>query len=358
MICCLLVPSCPFFCPLIRSSESPTRILVMKKLVLLDANHLMHRAYWAIDRRLKTSQGEQVNAVFGVVSMLLTAFAREHPDLLLACFDEGKETFRHQDHSEYKAGRAETPDDFYAQIPRIHEALRSFSIPILSDAKYEADDLIGTLALRGAKEGWEVLIVTGDRDLFQMADTRIRIAVPHKGYAEPHYLDARGVEQVLGVKPEQVPDYKGLIGDASDNLQGVRGIGPKTASALLRQYGTLERIYEHLPEIRESARAKLLADKESAFFCKKLARLVTDIPLPGDLLATTFSGKRAAVEDFFARLELKTLLRRFQKFLEEDSYAREHFSGVGASDSVLLEELSKEEEGRKRLTEEQLPLLD
>lgn len=333
-------------------------LILVKKLVLLDANHLMHRAYWAIDRRLKTSQGEQVNAVFGFVSMLLTALAREHPDLLLACFDAGKETFRHRDHSAYKAGRPETPDDFYAQIPRIQESLRSFSVPILSDARYEADDLIGTLALRAAREGWEVLIVTGDRDLFQMADTRIRIAVPHKGYAEPRYLDAAGVEQALGVKPGQVPDYKGLVGDASDNLQGVRGIGPKTASELLQKYGTLEGIYDHLPEIRERARAKLLADRESAFLCRNLARLVTDVALPEDLLAGAFSGEREAIERFFSRLEFQTLLRRFQKFLEEDPYAKEHFSGEEVLEAIPLKESFREEEEGRKLTEEQLPLLD
>ncbi|MEK7137176.1 MAG: 5'-3' exonuclease H3TH domain-containing protein [Patescibacteria group bacterium] len=348
----------------------------MKKLVLLDANHLMHRAYWAIDRRLKTTRGEQVNAVFGVVSMLLTMLSRERPDLLLACFDEGKETFRHQDHREYKAGRAETPDDFYTQIPRVHEALRAFAIPILSDPKYEADDLIGSAAIRAAKEEWDVLIVTGDRDLFQMADTRICIAVPHKGYTEPHYLDAAGVKEALGVTPAQVPDYKGLTGDASDNLRGVRGIGPKTAVSLIEKFGSLEAIYEHLPEIRFSVKEKLLADKESAFFCKKLARLVTDIILPEGILQASFSPERAAVERFFATLELKTLLRRFQKFLEEDPYAREHFRGEGA-ENLLLEESLQEpsfapdgvelvpssvegegREGKKRLTEEQLPLLD
>src|SRR3989344_6842550 len=250
-----------------------------KMLLLLDGNHLMHRAFWAIQRSLSTSKGEQTNTVFGVASMLLTMLQREKPDAIVACFDEGKETHRHKLHDAYKAGRQETPDDFYTQIPRVHQCFAAFSIPTVSDAEYEADDFIGTLALRGSNEGWEVLIVTGDRDLFQMADHSIRIAVPHKGYAEPEYLDAKGVEQKLGVRPDQVADYKGLVGDASDNLKGVKGIGPKRAATRLKKYVTISAIYEHCAELSGSVRVKLEADSESAFFCQGMATLVTDVPI-------------------------------------------------------------------------------
>ena len=327
----------------------------MKHLVLLDANHLMHRAYWAIQRNLATSAGERTNAVFGVASMLLTLMAREQPDVLIACFDEGKETFRHKDHAGYKAGRPETPDDFYAQIPRVHQCLASFGIPVFSDPKFEADDLIGTLAKRGVEAGYTVTIVTGDRDLFQMADAGIRIAVPHKGYATPEYLDAAGVAEKLGVTPAQIPDYKGLTGDPSDNLKGVKGIGPKTAAELLQTFSSLEGVYAHLAEIRESVRKKLEADRESAFFCKKLAVLVTDVPVTVDF--GELARRRAAIGDidrFFALLEFFTLRRRFHAFVTDDAYAREHFTGELQPEIIAEEERA----GEKRMTEEQLPLLD
>jgi len=330
----------------------------MKKLILLDANHLMHRAYWAIQRNLQTSKGEQTNAVFGVASMILTLIAREKPDILIACFDEGKETFRHADHKEYKAGRAETPNDFYVQIPRVHQCLKAFGIPTFSDPKFEADDLLGTLAKKGVAEGFAVTIVTGDRDLFQMASDGIQIAIPHKGYAVPEYLDAKGVEGKLGVTPAQVPDYKGLTGDASDNLKGVLGIGPKTAVELLQKYHTLEGIYEHLSDIRESVRAKLEADRESAFFCKRLAQLITDVPLTTTLTAMEGWGeKRETIDAFFQEIEFFTLRRRFHKFLEENGYAASHFRGtLSSSSSDIPEQTPHSEKGK--ITEEQLPLLD
>ncbi|HLD07508.1 MAG TPA: 5'-3' exonuclease H3TH domain-containing protein [Candidatus Peribacterales bacterium] len=330
-----------------------------KKLLLIDANHLMHRAYWAIQRSLSTSKGEQTNAVFGVCSMLLTMIQREKPDAIVACFDEGKETYRHKLHEEYKAGRQETPDDFYTQIPRIHQCMAAFSIPTYSDPTYEADDLIGTIAVRGAKEGWEVIIVTGDRDLFQMADHSIKIAVPHKGYAEPEYLDAKGVEAKLGVRPDQVADYKGLVGDASDNLKGVKGIGPKSAATLLQKYGTIESLYEHIAEVKESNRLKLEADRESAFFCKKMATLVTDIPVTIDF--ATLTGQKPElkqVESFFSELEFLTLRTRLRKLFQNEAFTREYFSGEFVID--LEEPASAEDSAGKegRMTEAQLPLLD
>lgn len=330
-----------------------------RKLVLLDMNHLMHRAYWAIQRNLATKAGEQTNAVYGAASMLLTLISREQPERIVACFDEGKETFRHKEHAAYKALRPDTPEDFYAQIPRIQELLQAFSIPILSNPTYEADDVIATLAKRGVEQGFSVTIVTGDRDLFQMASDAVRIAIPEKGYTEPQYLDAASVEQKLGVTPAQIPDYKGLMGDPSDNLRGVRGIGPKTASTLLKKYGSLEEIYAHLPEMRENVRMRLEADRESAFICKKLAQLVMGVPLTLDL--SRAEPWRVGVEnviDFFRTLEFHTLARRFQNLLRSDTYMQAHFSGSVPAE--VLEESPPEtrRRGERRMTEDQLPLLD
>ncbi|MEI8230065.1 MAG: 5'-3' exonuclease H3TH domain-containing protein [Candidatus Peregrinibacteria bacterium] len=288
----------------------------MEHLVLIDGHHLMYRAYWAIPRTLKTKSGEQTNAVFGVASMLLTILQREQPDALLFCFDAGEETFRHVEHTEYKAGRAETPDDFYTQIPVIHELIDAFGLQHLADKRFEADDLLGVYARLAEKQGARVTIVTGDRDAFQLATDRIQIAIPHKGYQAAEYLGPAEILAKYGVRPDQICSYKGLVGDSSDNLPGVKGIGPKTAAELLQKYDTLTGVYAHLPEIKESVRTKLEHDHEQAFFCERMATLVCDtepgIPLDEVMLKDLPAN---AVFDFFRAKEFTLLMKRFQSLV-------------------------------------------
>jgi DNA polymerase I len=288
----------------------------MKHLVIIDGHHLMYRAYWAIPRTLKTRAGEQVNAVFGVASMLLTILKKEEPDAFLMCFDKGEDTFRHQENATYKDGRAETPDDFYTQIPRIFQLVDALKFPQVSDAKYEADDFLCTYAMAAEKAGMRVTIVTGDRDAFQLANENVRIAIPHSGYQAAEYLGPAEIEAKYGIRPDQVPAYKGLIGDSSDNLPGVRGIGPKTAAELLQKYQTLEAIYENLAEIRPKVREKLEADKEQAFFCQHMALLICDIALPVPIADLMLDGKNIdACIEFFQEMEFSLLTRRFREFL-------------------------------------------
>lgn len=287
----------------------------MQHLVLIDGHHLMYRAYWAIPRTLTTRAGEQVNAVFGFASMILTILKKEEPDGLLICFDAGEETFRHQENATYKEGRAETPDDFYTQIPRIMEFVAASGIPHVSHKGFEADDLLCAYARAAAKQGARVTIVTGDRDAFQIATDRIKIAIPHSGYQAAEYLGPEEIYAKYGIRPDQVPAYKGLTGDSSDNLPGVKGIGPKTAAELLQKYGTLENMYEHLADIRPAVRAKLEADRESAFFCQHMALLVEDIPLHptlDEIALTSLPGDR--IDAFFTSLEFALLGRRFRDF--------------------------------------------
>lgn len=295
-------------------SESD-KLLAVKHLVLIDGHHLMYRAYWAIPRTLSTKAGEQSNAVFGVASMLLSILQKEEPDALLFCFDEGEVTFRHQEAADYKAGRAETPDDFYVQIPRIHELIDAFGIPHVSNPQYEADDLLCAYAKAAEKAGMRVTIVTGDRDALQLATDAVRIAIPHKGFEQAEYLGPKEIEAKYGVRPDQVPSYKGLIGDTSDNLPGVKGIGPKTAAELLQKYDTLTGVYDHLEDIRPAVRIKLEADREQAFFCERMAALVCDMPiLPlEDLRLRTFPVAR--VQEFFRTMEFTLLIKRFQALL-------------------------------------------
>lgn len=280
----------------------------------------MYRAYWAIPRTLTTKAGEQVNAVFGVASMLLAILKQEEPDRLLVCFDAGEETFRHQEHKEYKAGRAETPDDFYAQIPRIIELITAFQFVHVSDLKYEADDFLCAYARAAEDADMRVTIVTGDRDALQLASEHVRIAIPHKGYAQAEYLGPSEIEEKYGVRPNQIIDFKGLTGDASDNLPGVKGIGPKTAAILLQEHGSLEGIYAHLDSIKKTVRQKLEEGKESAFFCRRMAELVDDFSLPAPMDDLRMRQRDAhPVLDFFHAMEFSLLSKRLQEFLRTEA---------------------------------------
>lgn len=288
----------------------------MKHLVIIDGHHLMYRAYWAIPRTLKTTTGEQVNTVFGMASMLLNILKKEEPDAILMCFDKGEETFRHQENDTYKDGRAETPDDFYIQLPRVFELVEKLQLPQVADSKYEADGFLCTYAVAAEKAGWRVTIVTGDRDAFQLANEKVRIAIPHSGYQNAEYLGPAEIEAKYGIRPDQVAAYKGLVGDNSDNLPGVRGIGPKTASELLQKYQTLEAVYENLAEIRPKVREKLEADREAAFFCQHMAQLVSDIALPIPLEGLVMEHVNIdQCLELFQELQFSLLTRRFREFL-------------------------------------------
>ncbi len=297
----------------------------MEHLLIVDGHHLLYRAYWAIPRTMKTSSGEQVNTAFGVASMLLQMLRTEEPDALLFCFDADEKTFRHEEFSEYKAGRSETPEDFYPQVHRALQLIDAFGIKSVSGSRMEADDFACTYARRAEEAGSRVTIVTGDRDLFQTASDRIRVAIPHKGYSAPEYMGPAEVFRKYGVTPAQIPAYKGLVGDASDNLSGVRGIGPKAAEALLQKYGTLEEMYANLPAVKSSWRAKLEQGREQAFFCQRMATLQSDIPLPVTLEELYFSGVSSGrVCSFFAEMEFTLVMKRFENLLQTP-YGQCHF---------------------------------
>src|SRR3989344_1233929 len=296
----------------------------MKHLVLVDGHHLMYRAYWAIPRTLKTRSGEQTNTSFGMASMLLAILATERPDALVLCFDAGEKTFRHEENAEYKEGRAETPDDFYIQIPRVMELVDAFGFAEVSDTKYEADDFLCAYAKKGEEAGMRVTIVTGDMDAFQLATDNIRVPIPHKGYQQAEYLGPKEIEAKYGIRPDQIASYKGLTGDSSDNLPGVRGIGPKTAATLLQKYDTLTGVYEHLEEIKPTVKQKLTVDREQAFFCERMATLVCDMPLPCPLEDLSLGILPAqAVTNFFHQMEFTLLAKRFEAMLQTD-YGKKH----------------------------------
>ena len=286
----------------------------MEHLVIIDGHHLMYRAYWAIPRTLSTKAGEQVNTVFGFASMMINILKKEEPDALIICFDAGEETFRHQENATYKEGRAETPDDFYTQIPRILQLVDAFGFPHVSNPQYEADDFLCSYALAAEKQGARVTIVTGDRDAFQLATDKIRVAIPNSGYQQAEYLGPAEIFAKYGIHPHQVPAYKGLVGDSSDNLPGVKGIGPKTAAELIQKYGTLKDIYAHLSEIRPAVKVKLEADEKQAFFCEHMAQLIGDIPLDPALEKIALQNLPIdSLFAFFSEMEFTMLTRRLRE---------------------------------------------
>lgn len=279
---------------------------------------------------MKTGKGLQTNSIFGVASMLIQILKTESPDAILFCFDEGDETFRHKEYKEYKAGRAETPDDFYVQIPEIFRLIDTFGVRRVSNPGFEADDLLCAYAREGSKKG-QVTIITGDRDAFQLIDGNVRVAIPAKGYQIPEYLTAEKVKEKYGVTPEQIPSYKGLVGDSSDNLKGVNGIGPKAASDLIQKYGSIKEIYAHIDEIKPAWKEKLVRDKEQAFFCERMAQLVYDFPLPASMDDITLRMiDLTPVFELFKEFEFTLLTKRLQAFLLTD-FGKRHFTSKTVS---------------------------
>jgi DNA polymerase-1 len=286
------------------------------RIFLLDGHALAYRAYFALTAagtsasRWVTSQGEPTAGTYGFTSILLSLLEKEKPEYLAASFDTGK-TFRDQLYPEYKATRAKMPEDLRPQIDRIREVVRAFGIPILEAEGFEADDVLGTLARQAAAHGWQALIVSGDRDLLQLVDEKIAVRLSGRTLAEAvDYDPARFTEQ-YGFAPLQLIDYKALVGDKSDNIPGVSGIGEKTATELIRQYGSLDGVYEHLEEIAPRWRGKLEAGRDTAQLSRRLATIRTDVPVRLDLEACR-TGKfaREDVARLFQQLEFRTLLAR------------------------------------------------
>ncbi len=280
---------------------------------LLDGHALAYRTYFALTRgstSFTTRGGEPTAGVFGFTSVLLRLLEQERPDYLAVAFDTGK-TFRDDIFPEYKGTRAKMPDDLRSQVERCRQLVDSFNIPRLEVEKYEADDVLGSVARWAVAQGLGVKIITGDRDLLQLVEDRILVNLPGKSLAEAKDYNAADVVEYLGVRPDQVVDYKALVGDKSDNIPGVAGIGEKTAISLLEKYGTLDAVYEHIGEIGGAVQKKLEAGRDSAYLSRKLATIVTDIPIKIDLdRARPENFDPAKVEALFRELEFRSLLPR------------------------------------------------
>jgi DNA polymerase I len=284
----------------------------MSKLVLIDGHALAYRAYFALQQTgMATRQGEPTHAVYGFCLMLLGVLEEEQPDYMAVAFDVG-ETFRHQQYHAYKATREKAPEDLHAQVERIKQVVQAFGVQILTAEGYEADDVLGTVARQAGEQGVETLIVTGDRDTFQLVSPSTKVLISGRKFSDREVYDpARVAERYDGLTPEQLVDMKGLMGDSSDNIPGVKGIGIKTATKLLLEYDTLEGVYQHLEQVSGRYRSKLEEQRESAFMSRKLGRIVTDVPVEFDLQACRLSNyDRDAVSAVFQALEFHSLMSR------------------------------------------------
>lgn len=324
----------------------------MKKLVLIDGNAILHRAFHAYPG-FTDKEGNLVNAVYGFSSMFLKILENQRPKYIVVCFDRPKPTFRKALYVGYQAKRPKMDDTLVPQIVRIHEVLEKMKVTIFEVDGYEADDLIGTIARQAVRKNddgklkiedsiskignrssihpqssslknpsstinhlssnIEVLIVTGDRDMLQLVNSHVKVLMPLVGMTTTALYDGTKVEEKFGLKPHQFIDYKALVGDASDNYPGVTGIGPKTASGLLKRYETFENLYQHLEDLPEKIATKLATDAEQAALAKKLATIVTDAPITLDLEKCSITcfdidGARKAFEE----LGFKSLVKRLK----------------------------------------------
>ena len=252
----------------------------MPKLALLDGHSLAYRAFYALPSDLATPAGQVTNAVFGFTSMLIKLLGDESPDALAVAWDLRGPTFRSERYPEYKAQRDKPPDLFASQLPLIREVLDVMRINQVAVPGFEADDVIATLATQAKKEGWETVVVTGDRDAFQLAESAVTVLYTRRGISDTVEATPGWIEERYGVTPSKYVEYAALRGDTSDNLPGVPGVGEKTASKLLANYGSLEGIFEHLDEQSPKLRENLEASQEQVMLNKELMQLVTDVEFP------------------------------------------------------------------------------
>ncbi|MCG8402063.1 MAG: DNA polymerase I [Firmicutes bacterium] len=282
---------------------SPNRLLI------IDGNSLVHRAFHALPP-LAASDGTATNAVYGFTNMLLKVLQALEPDHVAVAFDKGRITFRHESYADYKAKRAATPPELRSQFPLVKEVLKCMRIPALELENYEADDIIGTIACIADNNSLETVILTGDRDALQLVSPRVKVMLTQKGISETDEYDEGRVWDRYGVSPPQLADIKGLMGDSSDNIPGVPGIGEKTALKLIREYGSVEKVIENTGALPPRWRSKVTDYKDQALLSKRLGTIDCRTPLDFDYNTLRWPGPDySALIELFNKLEFTTLVR-------------------------------------------------
>ena len=293
----------------------------MDKIILLDGNSLSYRAYYAMPA-LKNKKGLYTNSVYGFTLMLEKILEDTKPKYALVAFDKGKETFRHKSYEAYKGTRDKTPSELVEQFGYVRELLDSFGIKYEEHLDYEADDIIGSYAKIAEKAGLEVIIVSGDKDLTQLASDNITVYYTKRGVTEIDYYTPEFINEKYGLTPQQIIDMKGLMGDKSDNIPGIPGVGEKTAIKLLAEYETVENVLENIDNISgKKLKERLTEGKEDAILSKKLATIFTDVPVDNKIEDLTFKENREKKKELFEKLEFVSFLRKLsqEKSIEDPS---------------------------------------
>lgn len=302
-----------------------------KKLVLIDGNSIAYRAFFALPL-LHNEKGIHTNAIYGFTMMLMKILEDEKPTHMLVAFDAGKTTFRHQTYSEYKGGRQKTPPELSEQFPFLRELLDAFQIPRYELENYEADDIIGTLSLQAEKEGYEVKVYSGDKDLTQLSSEKTTVGITRKGITDIEEYTPEHIQEKYGLTPQQIIDMKGLMGDQSDNIPGVPGVGEKTAIKLLKEFHTVEELLQSIDQVSgKKLKEKLAEFKEQAIMSKELAKILREAPIDiqiGDIQFKEYDKEKVIA--LFKELGFQSLLNKFDD------------SDEAAVDDAVLEDIEFE----------------
>ncbi|WP_421380409.1 DNA polymerase I [Bacillus salacetis] len=289
-----------------------------KKLVLIDGNSIAYRAFFALPL-LNNDKGVHTNAVYGFTTMLQKIISDEKPTHILVAFDAGKTTFRHKTFGDYKGGRQKTPPELSEQFPYIRELLDAYQIPRYELENYEADDIIGTLSLQAEKDGYEVKIISGDKDLTQLSSETTTVGITRKGITDIEMYTPEHIMEKWEITPDRIIDMKGLMGDSSDNIPGVPGVGEKTAIKLLKQFGTIEKLLESIEEVSgKKLKEKLEEHKDQAVMSKELATILREAPIEVSLEDLNYEGSDdPKLKAFFKELGFNSLLEKMGETVEE-----------------------------------------
>lgn len=296
----------------------------MKKnnFLIIDSSALLYRAFHALPP-LINKEGEQMGGVYGFLLLFFKSIKEIKPKFIIACFDHPSKTFRHKKFKEYKAQRPKTPKEIVDQIPKIKKVFKKFNIPILEKEGFEADDLIATVAQKNflQEDDMETYIMSGDADLFQLVNEKIKVYTLGKGVKQTLIYDKDKIISRFSLLPEQLVDFKALVGDASDNVPGVSGIGKKTATNLLSEFRTLENIYKNLGSLEIGPRAKetLKKEKEKAFLSKELVETKKDVPIKVNLKECKFDFNKKEAEDILREFNFKSLIKRLSSLMDDSS---------------------------------------
>lgn len=282
----------------------------MEKLLLVDSNALVYRAYHALPP-LKY-EGELVNAVYGFFLILTKVMEEVEPNYVVTAFDRKEKTFRHEEFEDYKAQRPDMPDELVSQVPLIKSGLKSFNIPVLDKKGFEADDIIGTLTKRW-KEKVKIIILSGDRDLIQLVDDNVVVRSPGRGIKKMITFNKEKVLEKYSLCPELFTDYKALRGDTSDNIPGVKGIGKKRASRLINEYGSIEKIFDRFDDLPKMFQKRLKEKRKQILKTKKLVTLRCNINLEITLKESKLNYKPEEAVKFFKEFNFKTLINKYEK---------------------------------------------